>query len=101
MKRFSLLIIALLIISLSLTLFSCSEKDGPESISDTDTGIESGEIEGEEHLSPDTEFLYWIENFLISRLRALRFAEIEDRLDAGEDMTYDAIVAELSNNQIK
>lgn len=54
-----------------------------------------------EHLSPDTEFLYWIENFLISRLRALRFAEIEDRLDAGEDMTYDAIVAELSNNQIK
>ena len=53
-----------------------------------------------EHLSPDTEFLYWIENFLISRLRALRFAEIEDRLDAGEDMTYDAIVAELSNNQI-
>ena len=54
MKKFSLLIIALIIISLSLTLFSCSEEDGLESISDTDTGIESGEIEGEEHLSPDT-----------------------------------------------
>ncbi len=41
-----------------------------------------------EHLSPGTEFIYWIENFLISRLRALRFAEIEDKLSRGEDMSY-------------
>jgi hypothetical protein len=41
-----------------------------------------------EHLSPDTEFLYWIENFLISRLRALRYAEILDKIDDGEQITY-------------
>lgn len=29
-----------------------------------------------EHLSAGTEFSYWIENFLISRRRALRFAEL-------------------------
>ena len=29
-----------------------------------------------EKLSPNTEFLYWIENFLISRFRAERFAEL-------------------------
>ncbi len=29
-----------------------------------------------EHLSPNTTFLYWIENFLISRLRAEKFYEI-------------------------
>lgn len=54
MKKLSLLIIALLILSLSLTFFSCSEEDGPESMSDSDTEIESGVLEGEEHLSPDT-----------------------------------------------
>jgi hypothetical protein len=41
-----------------------------------------------EHLSPYTEFLYWIENFLISRLRALRYAEILDKIDDGEQITY-------------
>ena len=50
-----------------------------------------------EHLSPDTEFLYWIENFLISRLRALRYAEIMDALDAGEDITYAEIEKRLSD----
>ena len=50
-----------------------------------------------EHLSPDTEFLYWIENFLISRLRALKYAEILGRLDGGEDMTYEDIVAMLTD----
>lgn len=48
-----------------------------------------------EHLSPSTEFLYWIENFLISRLRALRFADIMDKLDSGEEMEYAQIVKEL------
>jgi hypothetical protein len=50
-----------------------------------------------EHLSPDTEFLYWIENFLISRLRALKYAEILDRLESGEEMTYDEILSSLIN----
>ena len=49
-----------------------------------------------EHLSPDTEFIYWIENFLISRLRALRFAEILDRIDGGEDIDYDEIEKRLT-----
>ena len=48
-----------------------------------------------EHLSPSTEFLYWIENFLISRLRALRFADLMDRLDSGEELEYAQIVKEL------
>ena len=50
-----------------------------------------------EHLSHGTEFIYWIENFLISRLRALRFSDILDRLDSGEDMPYDKIVAALED----
>ena len=49
-----------------------------------------------EHLSSDTEFIYWIENFLVSRIRALRYAEICERLDKGEDMTYDAVVEYLT-----
>lgn len=53
-----------------------------------------------EHLSPDTEFVYWIENFLISRLRALRFAEIEDRLESGEEMTYAEIVDSLEKDNL-
>lgn len=44
-----------------------------------------------EYLSPNTEFLYWIENFLISRLRALKYAEILDRLDDGEELGYEEI----------
>lgn len=48
-----------------------------------------------EHLSPDTKFLYWIERFLISRLRAERFADIEGRIENGEDMSYSEIVSEL------
>lgn len=48
-----------------------------------------------EHLSPDTEFIYWIENFLISRLRAVKFAEIEDKIDAGEDITYADVLDSL------
>ena len=48
-----------------------------------------------EHLSPNTEFIYWIENFLISRLRAVKFAEIEDKIDAGEDISYADILDRL------
>ncbi len=38
-----------------------------------------------EPLSPNTKFMYWIEGFLISRLRAEKFAEICDMLDSGDD----------------
>ena len=54
-----------------------------------------------EKLSPDTEFLYWIENFLISRLRALEFADIEDKLERGEDMSYEEIVDRLKGAHLK
>ena len=53
-----------------------------------------------EHLSPDTEFIYWIENFLISRLRAIRLADIEHRLECGEEMTYAEIVESLGKDNL-
>ena len=50
-----------------------------------------------EHLSPTTEFSYWIENFLISRLRAERFYDINERYKAGEnELTLDEIIASVS-----
>lgn len=48
-----------------------------------------------EPLSENTEFIYWIEKFLISRLRALRFADIQDRISEGTDISYDEIVKEI------
>lgn len=36
-----------------------------------------------EKLSPDTKFLYWIERFIISRRRALRYSELMDKIDEG------------------
>ena len=51
-----------------------------------------------EHLSPRTEFLYWIENFLISRLRAIRFGEMHDAIEEGSDdapATYEEAVEKL------
>lgn len=50
-----------------------------------------------EYLSPKTEFIYWIENFLISRHRALKFADVRERLSSGEELTYDEIVDILNN----
>ena len=38
-----------------------------------------------EALSPNTEFSYWIENFLVSRLRAEGFLSLCEKLDAGAD----------------
>ena len=38
-----------------------------------------------EHLSPETEFSYWIERFIISRRRALRFAELWDKYELGAE----------------
>ena len=53
-----------------------------------------------ERLSCGTEFIYWIENFLVSRLRALRFAEIENRLADGEDISYSEAVDLLSKENL-
>ena len=39
-----------------------------------------------EHLSPDTEFDYWIENFIISRKRALKFEELWELCDSESDI---------------
>lgn len=49
-----------------------------------------------EHLSPDTEFIYWIENFLISRLRAEKFVQNKNQLDDGADISYEDVVKSIS-----
>jgi len=38
-----------------------------------------------EHFSPKTEFKYWIENHLISRLRAIRFEELMTKIQLSTD----------------
>ncbi len=48
-----------------------------------------------EHLSPDTKFLYWIEKFLISRLRAEKFEELWGRFEDGEEWEYSEFLSEL------
>jgi hypothetical protein len=48
-----------------------------------------------ECLSPRTKFSYWIENFLISRRRAVKFSEICDRLEQNEDISYKEVEDEL------
>ena len=51
-----------------------------------------------EPLSANTEFSYWIENFIISRLRALRFEELYKLRERGElNITYSEIVRKLTN----
>jgi hypothetical protein len=55
MKKLSLLILSLLLLfSLSFSLISCSKANPPENESGSDTGSESGTLEGEEHLSPES-----------------------------------------------
>lgn len=49
-----------------------------------------------ERLNPNTKFDYWIENFLISRLRALKFEEMSKSFDNGElDLTKEEILSIL------
>lgn len=51
-----------------------------------------------EKLAPNTEFCYWIENFLVSRLRALEFVKIFDEIESGSESapkTYDEVVKRL------
>ena len=51
-----------------------------------------------EKLAPNTEFCYWIENFLVSRLRALEFVKVFDEIESGSEnapKTYDEVVKRL------
>ena len=50
-----------------------------------------------EHLSQSTRFMYWIESFLISRLRAIKFEELWNKVDSGDVISYAEIVAQLEN----
>ena len=51
-----------------------------------------------EALNPHTEFSYWIENFLISNIRAEKLVEIREKYYAGDlDMTYVEIEDSLKN----
>lgn len=51
-----------------------------------------------EKLNSNTKFSYWIENFIISRLRALRFEEICVLYEKGElTMAFDEIKSRLTN----
>ena len=50
-----------------------------------------------EPLSPSTEFLYWIENFLISRLRAIRFEELWEKVERGEINDRKKFIEELND----
>ena len=51
-----------------------------------------------ERLCPDTKFLYWIENFLISRLRAESFADIKALYDEGNlNLRYEEVLKKLDD----
>ena len=50
-----------------------------------------------EHLSPDTEFSYWIREFIVSRIRSERFARMLDDIDRGiYPESFDAAVKHLT-----
>lgn len=52
-----------------------------------------------EALSPKTKFMYWIENFLISRTRAIRLDRLLDKVERGEDdapMSYEEFIHEYT-----
>ena len=49
-----------------------------------------------EHLSPSTEFSYWIENFLISNIRARKLVEIREKYYSDSlDVSYTDVVKSL------
>lgn len=50
-----------------------------------------------ERLNPDTVFSYWIENFLISRLRALKYEEILGTAQGLPPVSYDEFIREIDN----
>ncbi len=54
-----------------------------------------------EKLSPDTEFSYWIENFLISRLRSIRFEKLYAAVKNAEPdapETYEEFIERLTED---
>ena len=53
-------------------------------------------MKGLEHLSKNTKFLYWIENFLISRLRAIKFEKMLAR-GCQAKLSFEDFIAELEN----
>jgi hypothetical protein len=52
-----------------------------------------------ERLSPRTRFLYWIKNFLVSRLRAQRFEELYGMAERGEE--YPSTFSEVCEELVK
>ena len=48
-----------------------------------------------EYLSSNTKFLYWIENFLISRLRAEKFEELWEQFENGSGMSYEEFLNKI------
>lgn len=52
-----------------------------------------------EHLSPTTEFSYWIENFLVSNIRASKLVQIREKYNSDNlSMSYEEVLKKL--NQI-
>lgn len=52
-----------------------------------------------EKLSPDTKFMYWIENFLISRTRALRLDKLLSLIEKGDGsapQSYEEFISEYT-----
>ena len=50
-----------------------------------------------EHLSCGTEFSYWIENFLISNIRARKLVEMREKYYSGKlDISYDEVLKNLT-----
>jgi hypothetical protein len=58
-----------------------------------------GRMKKLEHLSHNTKFMYWIEGFLKSRVRAERFEEIKDAMERGRDFSYGE-VCDLLNEKL-
>jgi len=50
-----------------------------------------------EKLNPNTKFSYWIENFLISRLRALKYEEILGTAQGLPPVSYDEFICQIED----
>ena len=50
-----------------------------------------------EALCPNTRFMYWIEGFIISRLRALKFEELWENAKADSKLTYGEIIHKITD----
>lgn len=51
-----------------------------------------------ERLNPDTEFSYWIENFIVSRLRSVKFEELYEKIKVNSQdapKSYNELTGEL------